>query len=246
MRNLVCILSAILLLVSCSGAEKPKENPDGLNYSYIWNIYTGYSYENMDKYLESIKEMRPKECEQILKMKDTEFSAYLDFENAMFSNLKDEQGNFVRYHPTSNFINGSKKPSPSKDVYALYEKNNMAPPLAMPYGVVSDFIDALSEGKFIDATQFLAQNAEIVSQYGEYGLKGFWKKAIRTKDYLQIHVKRIEFDEKDLLKANVYFDLLTFLRPQDQFSNWRFVRVPLGIQTSLDKEGQWFIQKQLQ
>lgn len=236
----------MLLLVSCSEANKPKENTDGLDYSFIWNIYSGYSYENMDKYLESIKEMRPKEHEQILKMKETEFSAYLDFEEAMKSNLKDENGNIVRYHPTSNHINGAVKPSPSKDAYKLYEKNNMAPPQAMPYGVVSDFIDTLSEGRFDEASQFLAPNAEILKQYGEYGLKGFWKKAIKTKTYLQIHVKRVEFDEKDLEKTNVYFDLLTFLKPQDQFSNWRFVRVPLGIQTSLDKDGQWFIQKQLQ
>lgn len=235
----------MIVLLSCSGADKQQKNPDGIDYGYIWNIYTGYSYDSLDKYLESIKEMRPKEHELILKMKDTEFSAYLDFENAMKSNLEDENGVLVRYHPTSNFIGGSQRPSPSKDVYALYAQKGLAPPTSMPYGVVSDFIDALAEGKFTEATQFLSSNADIVAQYGEYGLKGFWKKAIKTKDYLQIHVKRIEFDEQNMGKANVYFDLLTFLRPQDQFSNWRFVRVPLGIQTSLDKEGQWFIQKQL-
>jgi hypothetical protein len=246
MRKLICIFSIMLFFLSCAGSEKIKENTGEINYGFIWNIYTGYSFENMDKYLESIKELRPKEHEQILQMKEREFSAYLDFENAMFSNLADENGIIVRYHPTSNFINGSEKPHTSKDVFALYEKMKLAPPLAMPYGVVSDFIDTLSEGKFDDTTQFLAQNNELVSQYSEYGLKGFWKKAIRTKNYLQIHIKRVEFEEKDLLKANIYFDLLTFLKPQDQFSNWRFVRVPLGIQTGLDKEGKWFIQKQLQ
>lgn len=246
MRKLICIISIMVLFLSCAESDKTKESVSEIVYDYIWNIYTGYSYENMEKYLESIKEMRPKEYEQILKMKEIEFSAYLDFENAMLSNLHDEKGSIVRYHPTSNYINGSQEPSTSKEVYTLYEKNNLIPPLAMPYGVISDFIDTLSEGNFDVATQFLAQNAELVSQYGEYGLKGFWKKAIRTKNYLQIHIKRTEFEEKDLSKANTYFDLLTFLKPQDQFSNWRFVRVPLGIQTSLDKEGQWFIQKQLQ
>ena len=212
---------------------------------YMWNIYNGYSYENMDKYLESIKEMRPKEYKLLVDMKETEFSAYSDFESAMKSELLDENKNPVVYHPISYIVDSSEKPITGNQAYDFYKKNGLEP-LEMPLNAVSRFIDDLADNRIDFAMEAIKKDSEILKQYGEYGIKGFWKKSIKTKDYLQIQIKNTRLSKKALNKAEVHFDIMTFLKPQDQYSNWTFVRVPMGLGVELDKDGKWLISKQLQ
>ncbi len=208
----------------------------------IWDVYSGFGFDTMAKFMESIKTERPVEHNLLKWFQDNQPGAFATFEKAMRSMLPGEDGKPTRYVPMCYTMPGIEQPVTEQTVHDIYKKDTSVPmPGGPPHGMVASFLDYLAKGSTEAALSYIGKGSPFGKEHDIIDkLNVFWGDVIKDNKYLRVAIKEVVV-LKGLRDATVDLDVLSFAPPKNVAVDSELVRSQLSFKVHLEEGGAWSV-----